>query len=586
MTDPRKSVAIALEVGEFGGGAVNNENEQPVMPGESGGIFYALPPGAWSSHSNEFKAESIYATGSKLRETAAYGQFSGSWTLKFIMDYEHTEVLDLIYDNHTVSTAVSGVVTKDGESVYDHSWSKDNSLFIKPFVIREKILNRIANKWNPDVHDEVVYLKGCIVKSFKITRSAQGSQMQLEMSGMFADMEVQLADLSKTDYTAYDNTIGPTQYSCMFLDGIDADNYVRDVDSHSISIDTGATLVYNTCTPFATSYFEGQNVYSWDARTYANDPVKKFQLRPFSGGVDATHLKPMSKGLAPMKQVDFITYNLSYRDDPTLDDIVDAWEDSPYRIGFTLIDSTVNAMSWSDGEGEKITDTLQSVECTKVLVTIRNTHPTKNWSNLICDDGTGDSYTPITSDMLSAKLRPTVSSKDTDLGYTTGAALTFDMATGKYIEVYSSDLNRAKLFKKGTAGTAVDTSNSYNVLEEGWIPIGFDSALYNPPSGGPATLEELLKLTSAQATALVNDGQTLTVNWRKKTSGAAITDNNITTYEDAGYYPTTTLSGNLSSTPGTYKHYMIKCHLVDSGNSKVLVVEDRGILRIDISAAQ
>lgn len=580
MADPRKSVAIALEVGEFGKGYVKNASGDPVAPDQSGGIYYTLPPGTWCSHSNEYKAESIYTTGSKLRDTAAYGPFSGSWSIHFIMDYEHTEFLDLVFDSHQVSTAVSGVTTDQGESVYNHTWTKSNATFIKPFVIREKLLNRIANSVNENALDEVVLLKGCIVRSVEFNRNQQGSQMEVRMSGLFADMEVQLAELSVTDYTPYDNTVGPTQYSCMFLDQENDEGYVRDVDSHSVKLDLDTSLVYNTCTPFATAYFEGQTHITWDAKTFANDPLKKFQLRPFSGGKDAMHLKPMAKGLMPMEEAYFTTYNLSMRDDEAVDTFVDAISTSPYLLRFELQDSTVNAMSWPDGEGEKITDSLQGVETTRLILTVRNTHSTTDWSNTINNNGTGASYSTV-SPGVTAKLSPTVTSTDTDLGYTTGDALSFTMKSGAYITISSTDLSRGKIAKSSIEDVAFKNTNGYNVLDEGWITLPYSTPLYSPAAGAPATLQALFGLTNEQAAALVNDDLTFTVNWKKK--GVATTDGGTTAYESTlGYYPTTTITGT-PSTPETYKHYIIKCHLVDDGSNKILIVEDRGILRIDIT---
>lgn len=582
MADPRKSVAIALEVGEFGKGYVNNASGTPVAPSQAGGIYYTLPPGTWISHSNEFKAQSIYTTGSKLRDTAAYGPFSGSWSIHFIMDYEHTEFLDLIFDDHQVSAAVSGVTTDMGASVYNHTWTKSNATFVKPFVIREKLLNRIANSVNEDALDEVILLKGCITRSVEFNRNQQGSQMEVRMSGQFADMEVQLAALSSTDYTDYNNTVGPTQYSCMFLDEESDEGYVRDVDSHSVKLDLDTSLVYNTCTPFATAYFEGQTHITWDAKTFANDPLKKFQLRPFSGGKDALHLKPMAKGLMPMAEAYFTTYNLSMRDTEGLDTFVDAISTSPYLLRFELKDSTVNAMSWPDGEGEKITDTLQGVETTKLILTVRNTHSTTGWANKINNNGQGTTYTPVPPG-VTAKLRPTITSEDADLGYTTGSALSFTMKSGAFITISSADINRGKIVKSSVEDSAFKSTNGYNILDEGWITLPYSTALYSPPSGAPATLQELFDLTNEQVAALVNDDLTFTVNWKKK--GIAITDGDTTTYESTlGYYPTTTITGT-PSTPGTYKHYIIKCHLEDSGNTKILIVEDRGILRIDVTAA-
>ena len=142
-------------------------------------------------------------------------------------------VLDLIFDNQT-KTAVTGMF-EDGKQVYLHKWTKQNQFFVPPFVFREKILNRIANSNKGD--DEVIITKGAIAKQAKFVRSAQDSKMNVTISGYYSDIVIELADLSVTDYTTYSSPVGATQYSYMFLDSISNDNYVRDVDSHEITID-------------------------------------------------------------------------------------------------------------------------------------------------------------------------------------------------------------------------------------------------------------------------------------------------------------------------------------------------------------
>lgn len=578
MADPRQSVAFALETGEFASGEVDDVNGNPIAPGY-GGVYYTFPPGVWISFSNEFKAESIFATGSKLRETQAYGPFSGSVNIHFLMDYDHTEFLDLIFDKHTIGTnddgaAVPNVRDDNGHAVYEHTWRKNNATFIKPFVIRVKRLNRIANSVNPDAHDEAIYLKGCVAKSIEFNRNQQGSQMEVRIAALFADMEVQLADLDVTDYTAYTSPVGAAQYSCMFLDEESKEGYVRDVDSHSVKMDIDTSLVYNTCTPFATAYFEGQTHITWDAKTFANDPEKKFQLRPFSGGYDAKHLKPMAKGLMPMENAFFTTYNLSMRDQD-LDDITDAIDQSPYLIKFHLVDSTINAMSWPDGEGEKITDALQSVETTELILTIRNIKGTKTWGNKIAlNNGRGGAYEAIPIIGVYGKLRPEVTVNDIDVNE---SSTSYTMAEGAYVVVPDNDITKGKAFMTGVSG------ESFSKVLEDWIIIPYNTALYDVQSGAPATLQALFELSSDAAAALVNSGLSSSVNW--VASGTTYVDDGDTITTADAFYPRTTLSGTLG-TAGTYKYYIVKAHLIPTDDDgRQLVIDDHGILRVDIEQA-
>ena len=565
MTDPRKSVAIAKEAGNFGSG--QTETTYGGKP-----VFFTLPPGAWLSHTNEYSNESIFATGSKLRETAAYGNFKGSFTLNFVLDYEHTEVLDLIMEDHTVSSTPTHIGNTD---YYEHTWKKDNATKIPPFVIREKQLNRIA-AGGPD---EVVILKGCVAQSMKASRSQQTSKLDITLTGHFADMEVQLAELSMTDYTLYDTDVGPVQYSCMFMDELTADNYVRDVDQHSFSIDCGTSLVYNTCTPFATAYFEGQSTIQWDAQTFSNRPTEKFQLRPFSGGKDSQHLKPLAKGLAPMEKAYFVSYSLSMRDED-LPSITDAIDQSPYFIKVAFTDSTVATMEWPSGDGSKIMDVLSSVQCTSMEITIRNKHSTASWSNKIIGanasegkTGTGPDYTPIPYGGT-GHLSPTVSTEDPDLGGSAGSPVTISMATGQYIEVSSSDLLRGKFLRTATTNTAFPTDG--NRIED-WFVVPYSTALTDVPSGGPTTLQALLGLDNTSAAALLAPGLTLTTDWEIVSTDESGTDTVVK------YIPVTTISGT-PTTAGEYKYYIIKGHILPE-TTKTLVVTDRGILRINVTAS-
>lgn len=572
MTDPRKSVAIAKEIGTFGSGQTED-----TYDGKS--VFYALPPGAWLSHTNEYSNESIFATGSKLRETAAYGNFKGSFTLTFVLDYEHTEVLDLIMEDHTVSDPI----VIDGENYYNHTWKKDNATRIPPFVIREKILNRIA-AGGPD---EVVILKGCVAQSMKASRNQQTSKWDITLSGHFADMEVQLAELSMTDYTPYDSEVGPVQYSCMFMDDVSDGNYVRDVDQHSFTIDCGTSLVYNTCTPFATAYFEGQSSIQWDAQTFSNRPTEKFQLRPFSGGKDSQHLKPMAKGLMPMEKAYFISYNLSMRDEG-IESITSAIDQSPYMIKVEFTDSTVASMEWPSGDGSKMMDILNSVQCTSMEITIRNRHSDADWSNKIIgadasegNTGVGPDYTVLPYTVVYAKLRPSVSTEDPELGGEPGEPVTIDMASGEYININSGDINRGKQLKVGTVTTPMTETVS------DWIVLPYSTELYDPPTGAPTTLQTLFDLTAAQAAALAAPGLTLTTDWLKVST--VITDTvegtETTTETVQKYTPVTAIAGTPTTT-GEYKYYIVKAHILPGENdSKTLVVEDRGILRINIASS-
>lgn len=367
MTSVRKSVSIAPETGEFGSG-------------ETAGTFYALPYGTFFSHTARRGAESIYATGSKMRQTAAYGQFAGQWSLNFVMDYAHINILEMIFDGHLARKLNRSVTVGGAEHVlYEHKFVKNNAGRVGHFVFCEKILNEIAG--GDEGSDEVDLIKGAVASSITISRTMSGSQMHVEIQGVYCDQEVRLGGLESTDYVYPEGDL--TQYSCMFMDGKENEDYVRDVDQHSISIDMEVGLIYNTCSPIATAYYEGKSKFAWNAQTYSNNPKKKFQLRSFSGGMDSDHMQPAAKQMGPMEEAYFVTYSDSVRDNLTYNgSLVAAIDGSEYMFEIKAIKSTVTSMTWQNGNGQKMMDVLSSVECNSIEITIRTDAAPNNAASL------------------------------------------------------------------------------------------------------------------------------------------------------------------------------------------------------------
>lgn len=399
MTAIRKSIVFAPEY-EFGKGVpdmveMGVEETQPTSPSYIY-QYCQFPPGTFISHTGARQAQSVYTTGSKRRAGAVYGSFSGTWNISFPFDYNYLEPLTMVFENVVASDIASDEfydifhpLDSGSPNVPQNStlryFTKLNSRRVKSFVIREKILNAMAG--GGEYSDEVTILKGCVAKSFNVTRSASGSQTNVEISGVYADQETKLGHLDGTDYDMAQTMDGIAQYSCMFADGINDWDYVGDVDSHSFNIDNNVNLVYNTCTPIAKQYYEGQTNYSWNAQTYSNDPKRKFKLRPNSGGKYLSQdpyshektfaMQPMGKGLAPMKYATWATYTASKRDStPTGVDpsstCVEAIQKSECSLVVCAKNSTIKSMTWQKGDGSKMMDNLSSVECDEIRLRVVN----------------------------------------------------------------------------------------------------------------------------------------------------------------------------------------------------------------------
>ena len=396
MTAIRKSYLIAIEDG-FATGKPKTVNgvEQ----------WYVVPQGFYLNWSGSTQAQSLYGTGAKIRQNSIYGAFQGSWGASYVMDFEHLEFLSILFDiedndpddssaTPTAYDANKKLTAFTTSNVYEHKLKKYNSRRQRSYVIKERVLNIIAG----GLYDKETTLKGVLARNVQIARSTSGSQMAAEMSGVFADKITKLYNEPiESFYTAISDPL--TQYSCMYMSkngAITDDTAIEQLDSHSINIETAVSLVYSTCSPIATDFFEDKTTFAWNATAYMNNPTKKFELLSNSGGTldpkvgatdqsgnplrdpDGEHaLQPMGKNLAPLEYVDFITYSESYRDQygSAYTTREQAYESSEKIVAVRAVNSTVKNTTTPKGDGSKLQDSLSSVECDEIEIIIRNSNP-------------------------------------------------------------------------------------------------------------------------------------------------------------------------------------------------------------------
>lgn len=376
MTEIRKSIVFKKIASDFGSSGAISEADNKEG-------WYVFPPGTHFSFTASRQAEGIYGAGNKFREAVSYGAFSGSWNLSFILDYNHLEPLEMIFEKVTSNVPDASSTEKSATFIFE----KANTSRVGHYAFRIKQMNEIAG--GPKGSDEVVTLYGCVAKQISISRTAQSSQATVEMNGTFANMRTQLGSLASTDYREYADDTEITQYSCMFVDSFKDSNYVADVDSHTVSVENAVNFVYNTCKAFATGYFEGRSTIQWNAQTYSNDPKGKFRLRVNSGGVDSTHLRPMCKGLKPMAKTIFTTYSgTTCSDDGNTGEygsgITVAHDNSNYSMDVELTKSVVKSITYPKGESGKMSDALSSVDCAGIKITVKRPKGLGGlWSNTI-----------------------------------------------------------------------------------------------------------------------------------------------------------------------------------------------------------
>lgn len=319
------------------------------------------PAGSFLSTTHNRSTSKIYSAGSKFWDTVAYGQMSGTFEWTFVADYDYIEPFFLIFEDVSYNS-----------STKTYSFSKANVKRVPSFTIRRKTLNRMFNGLydasKDNVDDETIIYTGCVVKTARFSKAAGASQLNVTLSGFYANEEMSSDKLNATDYQEYAGDL--MEFQCMFIDSISSDNYVANTESLSLAIENSAAAIYSTCTPFASEFSEGQTSFSFGTTCYSNDP-SHYKRRVYSGGYDNKTLKPMSKGMKPIPKVLLATYTGNVSAD-TSSDVASAYASSGKTSVFTLTKMVVKSLTWQKGDGSKLQDQINSTEVQKVKLDIKN----------------------------------------------------------------------------------------------------------------------------------------------------------------------------------------------------------------------
>lgn len=332
--------------------------------------WIAPPSGSYFSSTGTRQTSAIYTTGSKKWETTAYGAYSGTWDWTFMLDYYYLEPFLLAFDKVYIDDNETPKVWGESSTYGDYNGStfkfmKGQTGRVPSFTVRRKILHTVAGGDT----DELVELYGCVVNTISFSRSASTSQYQVQMSGTYANEEMKLGTLPETDYKEYNGEL--VEYSCVAVaddadSEIDGATYIANTDSISVSIQNNTNMVFNTCTPFATQYYEDRNQFQISTSCYSTDP-QAYKTRMYSGGFTNEKLKPMSKGLKPMEKM----YIISFNGEVDEDKVSDAYNNSECSVCFEATKLVVKSMKWVNGDGSKLTDSLSSVDCKDITLTIK-----------------------------------------------------------------------------------------------------------------------------------------------------------------------------------------------------------------------
>ena len=330
-------------------------------------FWIAPPPGSFLSTTHNRTTNKLYTTGSKFYDTVAYGQVSGSWEWTFVFDYEYIEPFLLALES-------AECTSYEDKAYADYTLTKSNNIRLPSFCIRRKILNDMTGRGG---QDEETILYGCVVKALRFSKTSGGSQINVTMTGFYAYEETVLGDLVSTDYMSYTGSL--VEFSCMFISSIANSNYVAHTESLTIGVENSAGAVTPVCTPFASTYYEGQTSITFGTTCYSNDP-ERYKMRVYGGGERATGetienngrtlYRPRSKGMKPIDKVLLASYNGTA--DGFDDDVATVYGKSDRRICVILDDVVIKSLTWQKGDGSKLQDQINSTECRTFTLEIRS----------------------------------------------------------------------------------------------------------------------------------------------------------------------------------------------------------------------
>lgn len=344
MTGIRKSFVTGME-SKFKGGTTD---------------WICPPPGSFISCGHSRTTSRINSTGCKTFDAVGFGQMSGSWEWDYTFSYDYLEPLLYVFEDYDCTPLSNGL--------YKHTFSKMNIGRVPSFSIREKVLNRMAG--GPTGSDETVERYGAVVKSFRMNKQSSEGPISMSQSGFYCDEKMTKGNLTSTDFKPFNGDLA--EFMCMFIgDTASSDTYVAMTETLNISVENNSAAIPVVCTPFAGGYSEGLTQIGFSTTAYSNDPAR-YKQRVYSGGFDNTQLRPMSKGMHPIKRIILMSYNGSVRSANGEPDIDASIKASTRSISFIIDDCVIKSLTWQKGNGSKLQDQISSAECRNLTIEVVN----------------------------------------------------------------------------------------------------------------------------------------------------------------------------------------------------------------------
>lgn len=279
----------------------------------------------------------------------------------------------------------------DSSTRYLHTFSKVDFGRVRSFTVRQVILNEMAG----GPLDEVLEMRGCIVKSVTFRQAAGASQIQVSLSGANIWDKMWLGHIEHNDYRDHAGQL--IEFGCVYLGDVDQStklpqeaNKAGQVDSWNIEINNNVEMVDTTCGPRSVNYEEGQSEYSFNLTLYSINPLK-LQQRLYTGGQDivgtmpgvqktGSYLwipEPMCKNLKPLPRADVLSYNTCVKDLGGLaENTVEAYTSASKSLHVIVKEIVIKSVGWQRGEGQKLQDSVNA-ECREI--TIETVGNVANW---------------------------------------------------------------------------------------------------------------------------------------------------------------------------------------------------------------
>lgn len=343
------------------------EDEFAVTPsakeGDSQLRWFVPPPGSWFTSSHSRSVNSIYEVGRKRLTDYNYGKISGTWQWSFVLDYNYLEPFLLVFEDYAYNDYQT-TVDQTGSLVWAdwgvHTFKKNETDTVRSFSVMRKRLHRVAG----GVADEVIVYNGCVCTTLSLTQANTTSEVRVTMSGVYStetmDSDAELDGLDIID----SKSPKLVAFGCVY----NGSTMMTNVQNWEIRIGNNVKAIYGVGYPAMRSYFENESAYSFSLTAFANNP-KQLAQRVYSGGYRNDLNTPIREGALPIPVIDLKSRSEAIQRFPA--GVQDEGAVTPtgeyselrYAMDIHIVNCTVNAMTWTASQGERLLDKLSNGGC-------------------------------------------------------------------------------------------------------------------------------------------------------------------------------------------------------------------------------